>query len=104
MIASTLRGALARYTLYRALAPETVAWYSRAVSVYCRWAGGDVPLQEFTGQRISEMLLAKQRAGRSAYYVKSLRGCLVALLRDIRGDAPIERVRSIRTPKLDPTA
>ncbi len=104
MISATLRGALARYVLYHTLAPETIAWYSRAVSVYCGWAGGDVPLQEFNGERISQMLLAKQRAGRSAYYVKSLRGGLIALLRDIRGDAPIERVRSIRTPQLDPTA
>lgn len=104
MIAATLRGALARYTLYRTLAPETVAWYQRAVSVYCRWAGGDVPINAYNGQSISEMLLAKQRAGCSAFYVKSLRGCLVALLRDIRGDAPIERVRSIRTPPLDPFA
>lgn len=104
MIAPTLRAALARYTLYRTLAPDTIAWYSRAVSVYCQWAGGDVPLHDFNGQRISEMLMAKQRAGRSAYYVKSLRGCLVAILRDIRGNDPIERVRSIRTPQLDPAA
>lgn len=104
MIASTLKGALTRYTLYRQLAPETVAWYSRAVSVFCGWAGGDVPLAEFNGQRISEMLLDKQRAGRSAYYVKSLRGGLVALLRDVRGDAPIERVRSVKPSPLDPHA
>lgn len=104
MIATTLRGALTHYTLYRTLAPETVAWYARAVSVYCSWAGGDVPLQDFNGQRISEMLLDKQRAGRSAYYVKSLRGGLVALLREVRGDSPVERVRSIRCPPLDPQA
>jgi len=102
MIAATLKGALNHYTLYRTLAPETVAWYSRAVSVYCTWAGGDVPLASFNGQTISEMLLAKQRAGRSAYYVKSLRGGLVALLREVRGDAPVERVRSVKTPPLDP--
>lgn len=104
MIATTLKGALTHYTLYRTLAPETVAWYARAVSVYCSWAGSDVPLQDFNGQRISEMLLDKQRAGRSAYYVKSLRGGLVALLREVRGESPVERVRSIRCPPLDPHA
>lgn len=104
MIATTLRGALNHYTLYRQLAPETVAWYARAVSVFCSWAGGDIPIQEFNGERISQMLLHKQRAGCSAYYVKSLRGGLVALLREVRGDGPIERVRSVRTPPLDPAA
>ena len=104
MIASTLKGALTHYTLYRQLAPDTVAWYSRVASVFCRWAGGDVPLAEFNGQRISEMLLAKQQAGRSAYYCKSLRGGLVALLREIRGEAPMERVRSVKPPPLDPHA
>lgn len=102
MIASTLQGALESYTLYHDLAPETAAWYRRAVSVYCRWEGGDIPLQAFTGKRISEFLLAKETEGRSPYYVKSLRGGLVALLREIRGEQPVERVRSVRTPPLDP--
>jgi integrase len=102
MIATTLKGWLSRYTLYRTLAPETVAWYGRVVSVYCTWAGGDVLLQDFNGQRISELLRDKEQAGRSLHYVKSLRGGLVALQRDIRGDEPIERVRSVRTPQLDP--
>lgn len=104
MIATTLKGAIDHYTLYRDLASETVAWYRRVASVYCGWAGGDVPLQDFNGQQISMMLLAKQRAGRSPHYVKSLRGGLVALLREIRGDGPIERVRSVRTTPLDPHA
>ncbi len=104
MIATTLKGALAHYTLYRRLAAETVAWYSRVISVYCDWAGGDVQLAEFNGDAISRMLLDKERAGRSPYYLKSLRGGLVAFLREIREGQPVERVRSIRTPPLDPHA
>lgn len=104
MIASTLKGALKHYTLYRTLAAGTVAWYSRVVSVYCHWAGGDVPLQEFNGDSISRLLLDKEQAGRSPYYLKSLRGGLVAFLREVREGQPVERVRSIKTPPLDPHA
>jgi integrase len=99
----TLRQAIDHYTLYRQLAPQTIAWYSRAVSVYCHWAGGDLPLAEFTGEAISRMLLAKEAEGRSLYYLKSLRGGLVSLLRHLRGGL-VEPVRSIRPPPLDPIA
>lgn len=104
MIATTLRGALAHYTLYKNLGAGTVGWYSRVVSVYCHWAGGDVPLASFNGEAISRMLLDKEREGRSPYYLKSLRGGLVAFLREIREGQPVERVRSIRTPPLEPHA
>jgi integrase len=104
MIATTLRGALAHYILYHTLAAETIAWYSRVVSVYCHWADGDVPLGDFNGESISQMLLDKERAGRSPYYLKSLRGGLVAFLREIKQGQPVERVRTIKTPPLDPHA
>lgn len=104
MIATTLRGTLAQYVLYRKLAAETIAWYARVVSVFCHWADGDVPLSEFNGDAISRMLLAKERAGRSPYYLKSLRGGLVAFLREVRQGEPVERVRSIKAPPLDPHA
>lgn len=104
MIATTLRGALAHYILYKRLGAGTVGWYTRVVSVYCHWAGGDVPLQNFNGETISKMLVDKERDGRSAYYLKSLRGGLVAFLREIREGQPVERVRSIKTPPLDPHA
>jgi integrase len=98
----TLRQALERFEFYRQRSPQTTAWYRRVVSVYCTWSKGDVPLKKFNGESISLLLLAKEREGRSAYYLKSLRGGLVALLRDIRGDDPVERVRAIRVPPLDP--
>lgn len=104
MIATTLLGALKYYTLYRTLGAGTVAWYSRVISVYCHWAGGDVQIAEFNGDSISRMLLDKEEAGRSPYYLKSLRGGLVAFLREIRDGQPVERVRSIRCPPLDPHA
>lgn len=104
MIATTLRGALAHYTLYRTLSAGTVNWYSRVISVYCHWAGGDVPLADFNGDSISRLLLDKEQAGRSPYYLKSLRGGLVAFLREIREGQPVERVRSVRTPPLEPHA
>lgn len=97
-----MKGTLDRYLLFHTLKAETVDWYRRIVSVYCTWAGGDVPIDHFTGESISQMLLDKERAGRSPYYLKSLRGGLVALLGELRGSATRERVRTIKTPPLDP--
>jgi hypothetical protein len=101
-MARTLRGLLRQYVLYRSLKPDTAAWYARIVGVYCEWAGRDVPLRLFDGKRISRMLAEKQAEGRSTYYCRSLRSGLVALLREHRGDAPLERVRSVKTAPLEP--
>jgi len=101
MIAMTLRAALDSYILYHQLAPETINWYCRAVKAFTGWAGGDVPLSEFNGEAISRMLLDKHREGLSAFYVRSLRSALVAILHDVRG-GEAERVRSVKTPTLDP--
>jgi hypothetical protein len=98
----TLKQELDRYVLYHDLAAETRAWYRRIVSVYCSWAGSDPPAVEFNGESISRFLADKQAAKRSPYYVKSLRNGLRAVLGAIRGDGPIERVRGIRCPPLDP--
>jgi len=98
----TLTQALNNYLLDHTLATDTAAWYRRVVSVYCTWAGRDVALSKFTGETISRCLLDKQAAGRSLHYVKSLRGGLVAVLRAIRGDSPVERVRTIKVPALEP--
>jgi integrase len=102
MIAHTLRGALENYLLYHDLAAGSVDWYRRIVSVFCGWAGRDVPVAEFNGEQISRLILAKQAAGRSPYYLRSLRNGLVALMHDLRGDGPRERVRGVRCPPLDP--
>lgn len=104
MLTRTLKSALDQYVLYHDLAPETRAWYRRVVSVYCTWAGGDPLIQEFNGEQISRLLADKQSAGRSPHYVKSLRNGLVAVLRDVRGKEPVERVRGVRAPRLHPEA
>lgn len=102
MIATTLRGALENYLLYHDLAAGSVDWYRRIVSVFAGWAGRDVPVAEFTGEQISRLILAKQAAGRSPYYLRSLRNGLCAVMHDLRGDGPRERVRGVRCPPLDP--
>ena len=102
MIAHTLRGALENYLLYHDLAAGSVDWYKRIVSVFCGWAGGDVQLARFNGEEISRLIRDKQAAGRSPYYLRSLRNGLVAVMHDIRGDGPRERVRGVRCPPLDP--
>jgi integrase len=98
----TLKEELDRYVLQSQLAVETEAWYRRVVSVYCNWEGRDPPAADFTGERISKLLVAKLAAGRSTHYVKSLRGGLRALLGVIRGESPVERVRGVKCQPLDP--
>lgn len=104
MRAQTLKSFLEDYVLYHDLAAESRDWYRRVVSVFCTWAGGDVMLEAFNGEAISRLLADKQKAGRSPHYVKSLRNALVALLNELRGNGPRERVRSVKTPPLDPEA
>jgi len=104
MLATVLSQALENYLLFHDLAPGTAAWYRRVVSVFRTWAGGDPLLADFNGEQISRLLRDKKAAGRSPFYVKSLRGGLVAVLREIRGDEPMERVRGVRPGQLDPEA
>lgn len=102
--AKTLRAAVDDYILYHDLAPGTRAWYRRIVGVFCQWAGPAVTVDQFNGEQISRLLAEKGAAGRSPHYIKSLRNGLVAILRNIRGDEPIERIRGVRTPPLEPEA
>lgn len=102
MHATTLKEAVARYLLYRDLAKGTTIYYRRICSTFAGWAGGDVLLVEFNGEAISRFLQEKQQAGKSTHYVRSLRNGLMALLRDVRGSEPVERVRTIKTKPLDP--
>lgn len=102
MLATTLRAALEDYCLYRDLAPATRKWYRRIINVFCTWHGGNPLLEEFTGEAISRCIADKHAAGRSPYYLRSLRSGLVALLHEIRGNAPVERVRGVRCPPLEP--
>jgi integrase len=101
---STLKQRLDEYVLYHDLAAETVKWYRRIVSVFCTWAGGDVPLDRFDGTAISRLLADKKALGRSPYYIRSLRNGLVAVLHDVRGNGPVERIRGVRCPPLQPEA
>ena len=98
----TLKQELDQYVLYHDLAADTRAWYRRIVSVYCTWAKCDPPADQFNGESISRFLADKQAADLSPYYIKSLRNGLRAVLGAIRGNDPIERVRGVRCPPLEP--
>lgn len=104
MHATTLRTAVENYVLYHDLKAETRDWYKRIASVFCNWAGGDPLLDQFNGEAISRCLADKQAAGRSPYYLRSLRNGLVAILHEIRGNQPVERIRGVRCPPLEPEA
>lgn len=95
----TITTLVSGYVLSHDLRPSTAEQYRRIVGVYCSHHGYDVPLSEFTATALSRFLLAKQEAGRSSHYRKSLRNCLIALLR-FSGNT--ERVRPVKLSQLEP--
>ena len=100
---TSLTAAVENYILFHDLAAGTRDWYRRIAGVFCKWAGGDVPIDRFSGEQISRLLADKLAEGRSPHYLKSLRNGLAAVLRDVKGGA-IDRIRTIRTPPLEPEA
>lgn len=95
----TLKSLVSDYILQHELRETSADQYHRIVGVYCSWAGGDPPIDEFTPRTLSEFLAAKQAAGRSSHYRKSLRNCLIALL---RFSGKHDRVRPVRVEQLEP--
>jgi len=76
----TVQDLLSEYVLTHDLAEETIDYYKRMISVLCAWARRRVPLRMFTVNLVNKMLVDKQRAGLSAYYRKSIRSAMRALL------------------------
>lgn len=91
---------LARYILEHDIRGTTIEYYGRVVGVYSSWSR-DNNGNGFTARSVSEFLLAMQQADKSAYYRRSLRSGLVALLRYHGDDG---RVRPVKLTDLDPQA
>ncbi len=87
------------YLLEHDLRPTTADYYRRVWSVFRAWLSEQPPGTTFSAQSVSQFLLAKQIAGRSPDYRRSLRNGLVALLRH-RGDT--DRVRPVKLRPLEP--
>lgn len=98
----TLKEEVQRYVVENQLSVETEDWYRRIIGVFCRWAGCDPPADALTEQSISDFLAAKLREGRSPHYVASLRKGIIAVLRAIRGPAPVGKIRPVKCPPLQP--
>lgn len=96
---ATVLTALDDYLLCHDLARGTPDYYRRIVSVLCSWFGGAVPLGDFTPTLVNRMLAAKQEAGLSSYYRRSLRNGLRALLRFVHGSC--ERLRPVKCAELE---
>lgn len=81
----------------RDIRATTERFYFKVVSVFVAWSGSDDE-SGFTAERVSEMLRDKSRAGRSPYYLRSLRAVLRLILKELGKLAP---VRSVRLPPLE---
>lgn len=98
----TLDSLLDRYIMARDLMPRSVDYYRRVVSCLTSWRGGPVPVAAFDQDLVNRFLHAKQVAGRSWSYRKSLRNACRALLRF--ADKPADKLRPVRWEGLHPTA
>lgn len=94
----TVLDILEDYLLSHDLARGTPAYYRRVVSVLCTWHGKPVAEQDFCPRLVNKLLLAKQEAGLSSYYRRSLRSGLKALLRFRHGTC--ENLRPVRCEEL----
>lgn len=99
MTPRTVWEAVDDYLLARDLSGGTPGYYRRIVGVLCSWYGQAVPLDEFTPRLVNQLLAAKQEAGRSSYYRRSLRSGLRALLRFVHGEC--ERLRPVKCCELE---
>ena len=62
---------LARYVLEHELKRSSEAQMATVLKVFLNWIGvSDLPVEQFTADRISEFLLAKQRDGRSSQVLR----------------------------------
>lgn len=91
-----IQGLLADYLLRNDLRDSTAEFYCRVVNVFCKWLGCDVPVSDLDARLLSEFLRAKQTAGLSSYYRRSLRSGLVAILGKMIDS------RDVRSVKLTP--
>lgn len=94
----TVYDILGQYLLTHELKGDSPNFYRRIVHVLCSWHGGVVSAEEFTVTLVNRLLLAKQEAGKSSYYRRSIRSALRALLRFDRGAC--ERLRPVRCEEL----
>lgn len=95
----TLSNLVCDYILAHDLRESSADQIHRIAGVFRSFCGGDIPVESFTGELISKFLLAKQEAGRSSHYRKSLRNCLIALLRFA---GKTDRVRAVKLDELEP--
>ena len=103
--AQTLRALVSEYILQHDIRETSADQYHRISGVFSSWLIGnpscELPASDFTARNVSRFLAAKQAAGRSSHYRRSLRNCLSALLK-YSGD--FEKVRPVKTDELDPHA
>lgn len=94
---------LSDYLLRHELKPRSERQMRAILQVFLNWSGvPDMPVEQFTADKISEFLANRQANGRSSYYRRSLRNSLKALYRFSRGSLPAEPIRPVKLECLEP--
>jgi integrase len=97
----SLLGIVKDYCLQHDLRDTSERQVRAVASVYLHWRGcADCPIETFTADSISELLAAKQRAGRSSHYRRSLRNTLKAVYRFAHADP--QPIRPVKLSPLEP--
>jgi integrase len=100
---STLKTTLDRYILMRDVRPASERQMRSIVLVLLNWLKiEDMPIDQFTGEVISQFLADKQKQGRSSHYRRSLRNALKALHRFSRDYTNCDAIRPVKLDPLDP--
>jgi integrase len=101
--AGTLGEYASGYALMHDVKPSTVSQYRITATVFERWAGGAVPLEQLDERSVSAFL-RDYSADQSPSTVKSKRNQLMALWRAAADEGlcepPTHRVRGVRVPRL----
>lgn len=98
----TLSELVENYVLSHDLAAESELYYRRMAHVLVAWAGRAVTVESFTPRLVNEMLVAKQRAGLSSHYRRSLRNAMRSLLGHKYGGELPEKLRPVKLHPLRP--
>lgn len=93
MVMAHIDRLLRSYIVEHDIRETTVNYYHRIVSVYKSWCASKRRRFIFTARTVSQFLYEMQQEGKTAYYRRSLRNGLIALLRFYGDDGSVRPVK-----------